>query len=535
MSLILWLVVIIITFSSMLSIYFSQRYLISARLVAGSLIPRIQRAKDIQQTAAQVTRASWSLSNTNSQTDLHQVFAHLTIALARLGSLTATLSNEDSGIDIVSLNFLSQSVQSQTQLIFQVKAQLLKQEAEQRKIAKGLRRGLLKAGGDFWHTHAYEKETHTIVHRIIEQHLGILEKFDTLSRSLSDIRQLEKEFSRIKSTTRLPAVEAKFKDKEIERLIDSIRTPMAQLLKLKQKSLSIALKINDFNQAQNELSDKLTLLTNQYIDRISAESKKNMELLLKRERHSIYLTIGVLILSLVLLYLFYRQIVVRRFGNRLSMISQAMQQGVAGEKEFPLPVSDQDEIADMARAAEELLQKARELNKLATIDELTKVSNRRHFFDLAHQEGLRAQRKQTPAVVAIIDIDHFKKVNDTWGHDFGDKALFEFAQACKTVIREVDFFARYGGEEFILFMPDATMEQGIIVADRVLKTVQSLKLYTRSGQKVHLTTSIGVAEAALNKETLSQSIKKADEALYAAKNSGRNRVEIYSAEDISFE
>lgn|GEM_PF-6889428 len=445
------------------------------------------------------------------------------------------MSNEDSGIDIVSLNFLSQAVQSQTQLIFQVKAQLLKQEGDQLKIAKALRSDLLKNGMVFFENHSYSKENHLVVHNMIEQSLGFLEKFDTVFVSLSDIKQLENEFARIKNMTVPAVVDTNLKDQEeiIEWFINNIQTPMVQLLTLKQKSLSIALKINDFNKAQNELSVKLTLLTNQYIDRISTDYRKKMELLLKREKQSIYMTLGVFISSLVLLFLFYRQIVVRRFGERLSMISRAMRQGIAGEQKLPLPVADQDEIADMARAAEELLQKARELNKLATIDELTKVYNRRQFFHLAHKEVLRARRKALSAVVAIIDIDHFKRVNDIWGHDFGDKALFEFAQACKRVIREVDLFARYGGEEFILLMPDATMAQGKSVADRILKTIQALELFTESGQKVQITTSIGVAQAALTTEKFSQSIKKADEALYAAKNSGRNRVEIYSEKELS--
>jgi diguanylate cyclase (GGDEF)-like protein len=535
MSLILLLVVVVVAFSSAFSIYFSQRYLVSARLVAGRLIPRIERAKDIQQTATQVTGYSWSLSNTTSQAALHQTFGHLTTALSKLGTFTATLSNEDSGIDIVSLNFLSQAVQSQTHLIFQVKAQLLKQEKEQFKIAKGLRQDLLNMGVDFFRTHSDANKNHVVVHEMIARSIGFLEKFDTLSVSLSDIEQLENEFARIKKMPLLPDVDTNFKGQEklIEGFIENIRTPMAQLLQLKRKSLSIALKINDFNRAQDELNDKLTRLTNQYIDRISTDYHEQMELLLKREKQSIYLTIGVFLSSLALLSLFYRQMVVRRFGERLSMISRAVRQGIAGEKELPLPVEAQDEIADMARAVQELLDKARALNKLATIDELTKVYNRRQFFHLAHKETLRAQRKQQPAVVAVIDIDHFKRVNDTWGHIFGDKALFEFAQACKTVIREVDIFARYGGEEFILLMPDATMDQGKIVADRILKTIQDLELFTESGQKVQITTSIGVAEAALATEKLSQSIKKADEALYTAKHSGRNRVEIYSEKEFS--
>nr|WP_321403920.1 GGDEF domain-containing protein [uncultured Desulfobacter sp.] len=533
MSLILLLVVFVVTFSGVFSIYFSQRYLVSARLVASSLMPRIQRAKDIQQTVTQVTVYSWSLSNTNSRTELHQVFAHLTTALATLGTLTATLSNEDSGIDIVSLNFLSQAIQSQTHLIFQVKAQLLKQEREQVKIVKGLRRDLLTIGVEFFKTHSRAKENHMIVHKIMVQSLAVLEIFDTQSASLSDIKQLEDEFAKIKNIPVLLTADTNAKDREnlVDAFIERIVPPMGKLLKLKQNSLSIVLKINDFNKAQGELSDQLTGLTTRYIDRISTDYHEKMELLLRQEKYSVYLTIGVFVSSLVLLLLFYRQIVVRRFGERLSMISRAMRSGVAGEKEVPLPVADHDEIADMARAAHELLNKARALNKLATIDELTKVYNRRQFFHLANIEAQRAKRKQGTAVIAILDIDHFKRVNDTWGHIFGDKALFEFAQACKTVIREVDLFARYGGEEFILLMPDATMAEGKIVADRVLKTIQALDLFTESGQKVQITTSIGVAQAALTTEKLSQSIKKADEALYTAKNSGRNRVEIYSEKE----
>jgi len=236
------------------------------------------------------------------------------------------LSNEDSGIDIVSLNFLSQAVQSQTQLIFQVKAQLLKQEGDQLKIAKALRSDLLKNGMVFFENHSYSKENHLVVHNMIEQSLGFLEKFDTVFVSLSDIKQLENEFARIKNMTVPAVVDTNLKDQEeiIEWFINNIQTPMVQLLTLKQKSLSIALKINDFNKAQNELSVKLTLLTNQYIDRISTDYRKKMELLLKREKQSIYMTLGVFISSLVLLFLFYRQIVVRRFGERLSMISRAM-------------------------------------------------------------------------------------------------------------------------------------------------------------------------------------------------------------------
>lgn len=194
MSLILLLVVVVVAFSSAFSIYFSQRYLVSARLVAGRLIPRIERAKDIQQTATQVTGYSWSLSNTTSQAALHQTFGHLTTALSKLGTFTATLSNEDSGIDIVSLNFLSQAVQSQTHLIFQVKAQLLKQEKEQFKIAKGLRQDLLNMGVDFFRTHSDANKNHVVVHEMIARSIGFLEKFDTLSVSLSDIEQLENEF-----------------------------------------------------------------------------------------------------------------------------------------------------------------------------------------------------------------------------------------------------------------------------------------------------------------------------------------------------
>ena len=203
------------------------------------------------------------------------------------------------------------------------------------------------------------------------------------------------------------------------------------------------------------------------------------------------------------------------------------QDTAAEEDAIPLPIQGRDEIAAMARSAGELIKKAKRLNILAAMDELTQVYNRRQFFQLAETEARRAARKKEPAVVLMLDIDFFKKINDTWGHDFGDRVLREFAAACARKTRSMDIFARYGGEEFILLMPDTGPDQGMTAAQRLRETVAALEISTDSDSTVGLTVSIGMAEADLSTENIDGPLKRADAALYEAKRLGRNRVEVY--------
>ncbi|MBX7099086.1 MAG: diguanylate cyclase [Myxococcaceae bacterium] len=161
---------------------------------------------------------------------------------------------------------------------------------------------------------------------------------------------------------------------------------------------------------------------------------------------------------------------------------------------------------------------------MATIDGLTGVFNRRHFFELAEAEVTRAGRHGRATSVAMLDLDHFKKINDEHGHSTGDLALKAAAGALKAAVRETDLVARYGGEEFAVLFPDCPLDGARAIMERVREVVEGLRL--RDGEKVlpvKLTISIGVAQLE-PKESLHSLLKRADQVLYAAKHSGRNRV-----------
>ncbi len=163
------------------------------------------------------------------------------------------------------------------------------------------------------------------------------------------------------------------------------------------------------------------------------------------------------------------------------------------------------------------------LVEMATRDSLTGLLTRREMFRLAEWEGARALRQDRPLSALMVDIDHFKRVNDTRGHGTGDAVLKGVAQAIRSTLREYDVLCRYGGEEFLAVMPETPLEQGRMAAERLREYVESLKLAVDGGEPVRLTVSIGLALLQPG-ETLEELIARADAALYAAKESGRNRV-----------
>ncbi len=164
-----------------------------------------------------------------------------------------------------------------------------------------------------------------------------------------------------------------------------------------------------------------------------------------------------------------------------------------------------------------------QVHQLAITDPLTGLYNRRYFFDTASQEFERTRRYGGPLSLIILDVDHFKLVNDTYGHLVGDRALIELAQCCLKALREVDVMARYGGEEFIILLPETPVERACQVADRLQALISDMVVHSAE-DPVSVAVSIGVAgldESCLGLENL---IEHADQALYAAKCSGRGRV-----------
>lgn len=170
-----------------------------------------------------------------------------------------------------------------------------------------------------------------------------------------------------------------------------------------------------------------------------------------------------------------------------------------------------------------ILGQNRELERLATTDPLTGVYNRRYFMDFATKEFLRSQRYSTVFCVIQMDLDHFKKINDTHGHAVGDEVIKAFTTNCLEVLRESDVLGRIGGEEFSIILPETEMEGTLIVAERFRQAIADLKLYV-DDQIVHFTVSIGVAKLRQEDSGIEAVLRRADEALYLAKNGGRNKV-----------
>lgn len=170
------------------------------------------------------------------------------------------------------------------------------------------------------------------------------------------------------------------------------------------------------------------------------------------------------------------------------------------------------------------------LQVLATTDPLTGVTNRRHFLELSRHEVLRGRRKENLPSVLMVDLDFFKRINDTCGHATGDRVLMEFSLCCEHGIRNSDIFGRLGGEEFAVLLPELDLEAAAETAERLRKSVAALPVPAPGGE-VHFSASFGVARVLPGEATVEQALHRADVALYRAKNGGRNRVEIYSDEN----
>lgn len=171
----------------------------------------------------------------------------------------------------------------------------------------------------------------------------------------------------------------------------------------------------------------------------------------------------------------------------------------------------------------DIIRNAQELERLATTDGMTGIYNRRHFLALADREWNRARRYHRPLSLLMIDIDYFKAINDCFGHQVGDEMIAHLAELARECKRDSDVLARIGGEEFALLLPETTLVQANVVAERLRCDVAEKPLGTAS-RSIPATVSIGVATTANSVVDFSALMKAADEALYDAKRAGRNRV-----------
>ncbi|MBN2816447.1 MAG: ABC transporter substrate-binding protein [Campylobacterales bacterium] len=171
--------------------------------------------------------------------------------------------------------------------------------------------------------------------------------------------------------------------------------------------------------------------------------------------------------------------------------------------------------------------KERKLEELAYLDPLTKLHNRRYFFTMAKQLFSIAKRNNESMSVLSLDIDNFKRINDTYGHDVGDKVLVAVADLFKGCSRTSDLVARFGGEEFVALMPKTDVYGIEIVAEKIRIAIENFYI-TENNELIHFTVSIGVSEIKITEEEdLNLALKRADIALYRAKSKGKNRVEVF--------
>jgi urea transport system substrate-binding protein len=208
------------------------------------------------------------------------------------------------------------------------------------------------------------------------------------------------------------------------------------------------------------------------------------------------------------------------YGRRRNLTVSARRMVFAGEEAYLLSFSDVTHVREV-EAQLRLLNT--ELHRLATTDPLTGLTNRREFLSAVHNELRRMQRHARPAAVFMLDIDHFKRLNDLYGHDVGDRALVEVARQVRQMLRSHDVFARLGGEEFAAFLPETDIDSALQTAERVRASVAALRL-TVDHQPIGFTCSIGVTILDPLADTPESALKRADAALYAAKAAGRDRV-----------
>ncbi|MCE5180443.1 MAG: diguanylate cyclase [Betaproteobacteria bacterium] len=195
----------------------------------------------------------------------------------------------------------------------------------------------------------------------------------------------------------------------------------------------------------------------------------------------------------------------------------------AGQRMVHLQDVLTQEREEMRGVASELAVANRRFQRLALTDSLTLLPNRRFGMDRMEQEWAAAERNGRPLTFMLLDLDHFKQVNDNHGHDVGDHALQQAAKILKGCSRTQDLVARVGGEEFLIICPDTNINAAVQHAERIRKTFEATML--KAGEVVcKLTASVGVAEKIATTATFTELLKVADQALYLAKKNGRNRV-----------
>lgn len=204
----------------------------------------------------------------------------------------------------------------------------------------------------------------------------------------------------------------------------------------------------------------------------------------------------------------------------------------AGADDYLIKPFDQQELKYRIGIGKRIVKLEHRIMLLATTDPLTGVLNRRAFMERMEEELHRSHRENASLSLTLADIDHFKMINDRYGHQAGDLVLERFTEQLSKSSRPYDFVGRYGGEEFVICLSGVDALQGRLTAERMRERTEEMKIIPPdSSQSIQITASFGVASLSTgSKESLDSLIKRADDAMYRAKREGRNRVCVASQE-----
>ncbi|MEJ2422748.1 MAG: sensor domain-containing diguanylate cyclase [Acidobacteriota bacterium] len=201
--------------------------------------------------------------------------------------------------------------------------------------------------------------------------------------------------------------------------------------------------------------------------------------------------------------------------------------GLVGREDNPFPEEDRKEAAFFLGQAAALMELGfvnTMLQEQAMRDPLTGLFNRRHFGEQLEFELRRSRREKTPVSLLIADIDHFKKINDTYGHPMGDRVLRDMAACISGAVREVDITCRYGGEEFAVILPSCPNGEAARVGERIREVVEASHFPREGADRIKLTVSLGLSSSSSPSANAEELVHLADKALYRAKREGRNRL-----------
>ncbi|MBO6765454.1 diguanylate cyclase [Maricaulis sp.] len=198
----------------------------------------------------------------------------------------------------------------------------------------------------------------------------------------------------------------------------------------------------------------------------------------------------------------------------------------AGADDFIRKPVNMTELRARLRAATRLVRMQKQFRHMAETDALTGAANRRAFMQYLDTLVDRARRQDAPLAAVMVDLDHFKRTNDTYGHAVGDKVLVQTVRQVQSCLRDCDMLGRLGGEEFAVVLPGATAASAVAAAERIREAIAAVDVRVDNGDRIPVTASLGVAVLEGDKmmETAEGLLHAADEALYAAKAGGRNRV-----------